>query len=249
LSTSPDTVGARPGLSNIVDIIVSPNAAFDRLRAVPTWGWAFLVATLLGIIGALIVGPAVAHALDASLPAQLAANDQIAKLSPADQQKQIAAIMSMTKTITRLSWLIVPVIILVAGLVQALLMLIANAAGHGDGSFKKFFALSITVAVVGEGLRSIVLAIIVLLQGANSFDNATSLQYSVVPGLSTLVPGAHGPLQGFLGAFNVFYLWAAALLGFGMIRMARIPRVTAWATALVILLVTAAFFAFGAKNS
>ena len=84
MSTSPDTVGARPGLSNIVDIIVSPNAAFDRLRAVPTWGWAFLVATLLGIAGAIVIGPAVAHALDASMPAQLAANPQIAKLSAAD---------------------------------------------------------------------------------------------------------------------------------------------------------------------
>ena len=248
MSTSPDTLGARPGLSNVVDIIVSPTAAFDRLRAVPTWGWAFLAAVLLGIIGALVVGPAVAHALEASLPAKLAANPQIAKLPPADQQKQIATIMSFTMTFTKLSWLFVPVIILIAGLVQALLMLIANAAGHGDGAFKKFFALSITVAVIGEGLRSLVLAVIVLLQGVNSFDNPNSLQYAV-PGLGLLAPGAHGALLGFLGAFNVFYLWAAVLLAFGMIRMARIPRVTAWATSLAILLVTAAFAAYGAAQN
>ena len=37
-------------------------------------------------------------------------------------------------------------------------MLIANAVGRGDGTFQKYFALSITVAVVGTGLGSLVTA-------------------------------------------------------------------------------------------
>jgi hypothetical protein len=247
-TSSEDTVGARPGLSNIVDIIVSPTAAFDRLRAVPTWGWAFLVATLLGIAGTLVVSPAISHAMELTLPAQLAANPQIAKLPPDQQQSMIAMQLKFAKVIAQVYFIFVPIGILIVGLIQGVIMLIANAATRGDGTFKKLFALSITVSVVGVGLSSLVLGVIVAVRGASSFETTTAVASSL-PSLALLVPGAHGALAGFLGALNVFNLWALALLALGMTRVARIPSAAAWVTASLMVLIGASFAAFGAAQN
>lgn len=247
MRTSQPAVEGRSGLANIVDIIIAPNAAFERLRVVPVWGWALLVASLLGIAGTLLLGPAVAHAMETSLPAQLAANDAIAKMPPDQQQKQIAAMVSLSKTIAKFAWLFIPPAILIGGLIQSVLMLVANAAAHGDGTFKRFFALSITVAVVGTGLSSLVLGLIVTLRGAGSFDSTSAVQ-GALPSVAMLAAGVRGALGGFLGALNVFTVWATVLLALGMQRVGRIPAGAAWATAIVMLLLTASFAAFGAKN-
>jgi MFS family permease len=248
LSTSQPPVERRSGLANVVDIIIAPNAAFDRIRQVPVWGWAFLVAALLGIAGTLLIGPAMQHAMEISLPAKLAVSEAIAKLPADQQQKQIAVMMSVSKTIAKFAWLFIPPFILLAGLIQALIMLIANAATRGDGTFKKFYALSITVSVVGSGLGALVLGLIVMLRGAASFEAPSSVN-SALPSLALLVPGATGALAGFLGALNVFVLWATALLAFGMQRVGRIPGGAAWATAIIMLLLTACFAAYGAKTN
>ena len=248
MSTSQPPVERRSGLANVVDIIIAPSAAFDRIRQVPVWGWAFLVAALLGVAGTVLVGPAILHAMETSLPAQFAANDTIAKLPADQQQKQIAMMMSFSKLIAKFSWAFIPPGILVVGLLQALLMLIANAATRGDGTFKKFYALSITVSVVGTGLGSIVLGAIVALRGADSFETTSAVQRAL-PSLALLVPGAKGALGGFLGALNVFVIWATALLALGMNRVGRIPGGAAWATAIIMLLLTACFAAYGAKTN
>ena len=248
MSTSQPPVERRSGLANVVDIIIAPNAAFDRIRQVPVWGWAFLVAALLGVAGTILVGPAVVHAMETSLPAQFAANDAIAKLPADQQQKQIAVMMGVSKLIAKFSWAFIPPGILLVGLIQALLMLIANAATRGDGTFKKFYALSITVSVVGTGLSSIVLGLIVMLRGTNSFETQSAVQ-SALPSLALLAPGAKGALVGFLGVLNVFALWSTALIALGMSRIGRIPGGAAWATAIIMLLLTACFAAYGAKTN
>jgi hypothetical protein len=248
MSTSEVTVDRRGGLANVVDIIIGPNAAFDRLRAVPTWGWAFLVAAVLGIIGSLLATPATLHALQTTLPAQLAADPNIAKLPPDQQQAAIQRALSVTKVIGQLSWLFIPIFLLIIAAVQGLIMLIANAIGGGDGSFKKYFALSMNVAIVGLGINSVVTGIIVTLRGPDAFETASAVQ-SAVPSLALLAPGVKGGLVGFLGAMNIFYLWGAALLALGMVRVGRIKPPVAWTTAVVILLITGLFAAYGASRN
>jgi hypothetical protein len=247
MSTSEVTVDRRSGLANVVDIIIAPNAAFERLRIVPTWGWAFLVAALLGVAGTLMSAPATQHALQLSLPAQLAADPGIAKLPPDQQQQAIQRALSVTKVITQFSWLFIPVILLLIALIQALFMTVANAMGGGDGSFKKYYALSMTVAVVGTGIGSLALGIIVTLRGASSFETPAAVQ-AALPSLALLAPGLKGAWAGFLGALNIFYLWATALLALGMIRVGRVSPPVAWAVAVLLLLITACFAAYGARN-
>ncbi len=246
------TVDRRSGLLNVVDIVVAPDTAFARLRQVPTWGWAFLVAALLAVAGSLLMQPATLHVLDKTLPAQMAAQDAGAipkwnQMSADDQARTVAKQVAFGKQFAQYSWLIVPVALLIGGLVQALVMLIANAAGHGDGTFRKYFALSLTVSVVGYGLATLVLGLIVLLRGPGGFDSMSALQ-GAIPSLALLAPGAHGALQGFLATINVFALWSAALLAFGMTAIGRVPRAPAWAAAALLVLLSAGFVALGAAR-
>ncbi|HEX3464195.1 MAG TPA: YIP1 family protein [Candidatus Elarobacter sp.] len=248
MSTSETAIGPRPGLTNAVDIVVAPNAAFDRLRQVPTWGWAFLIATVLGIIGSVLLEPAMMHAMQTSMPAKLAASPTIASLPPDKQQQQIAMMMSFSKVWLQISFIFVPIYILIAALLQALVMTVANAMGGGDGSFKKYFALSVNVAIVGAGLTYLVLGIIAMVRGASSFETTTAVQASL-PSLALLAPGAKGALAGFLGSFSVFAIWSIVLLALGMQRVGRISPPVAWAASIFMLLCTAGLAAWGGAQN
>lgn len=245
MSTSELEIGSRPGLTTVIDTIIAPKTAFDRLRVVPTWGWAFLIATVLGVIGTFLIGPAMVHVMETTVPAKLAASPQIAKLPPDQQQSMIAMQLKVSRVLLQLLPLFVPITLLVVGLIQGVVMTAANAIGRGDGSFKKYFALSINVAVVGYALGAVVIGAIVLLRGATSFDDQSAITGSL-PSLGLLAPGLKGFAGGFLGGINVFYLWATALLALGMQRVGRLPAAVAWSTACLMLLLTAVTAGVGA---
>lgn len=244
VSVSEINVDRRAGLFNVVDIVIAPKTAFERLRLVPTWVWAFVAATLLTIAGSLLSQPAALHAINTGMPAQLASAPAMQRLPAAKQQAIVAQQLGLLRTMTQISWLLAPVIILITGLVQALVMSVANAIGRGRGTFAQYFALSQTVAVVGTGLAALVVGIIVTIRGAATFDDFRALQ-GAMPSLGLLAPGAHGALRGFLDALSAFNLWAAALLAYGMMIVGRIPRTTAWLAAALMLLFAAAYAAFG----
>ena len=213
----------------------------------PTWVWAFVAATLLGVAGSLLAQPAILHAFETSMPAQLAHDPNIAKLPAEQQQKQIGAVMGFMRGTFKVGWMIVPFAILISSLCQALVLTIANAIGKGSGRFATFFGLAVTVSVVGTGLYYLVLGLIVTLRGASSFETMDAVQ-TAVPGLASIV-SAHGMLGGFLSAFNVFYLWATALLALGTVRIARLAPALAWGAPVLLLLLTALFTAYGQRNA
>jgi hypothetical protein len=245
LSTPQASLDRRGGLANVIDIVIAPGTGFARLRQAPVWGWAFLVASLLGIAGSLLLAPAILHALEHTLPAQLAANPAIAALPPDQQREKIATVLAVTRTMASVTWVFFPLVLLFSALIQALVMTVVNAATRGDGSFAKFFALSITVGIIGAGFSSLILGVIAAIRGPASFEDAAAVQ-AVMPGLAVLVPGARGTLAGFLAPLNVFNIWAMVLLALGMIAVGRIPRAAAWATAGAMLFILAAFGAVGA---
>jgi Yip1 domain len=243
LSTSQTSAAdrRRSSFANIVDIVIDPNAAFARLREVPAWGWAFVVGTLLGIAGFLLMEPASLHAFEKSMPATYAAMPQVAQL-PADKQPAvIAQYMSFGRTLTQLTWVAVPLIFLVSSLISAVVMLIANAIGHGDGSFKKFFALSMLISMIG-GLALLLTGVIAIVRGADSFETTGAVQRAL-PNLAMLAPNAPHKLETFLGTITIAALWSTALTALGMIGVARISRPVAWTAAILMLFVIAAFTA------
>jgi hypothetical protein len=228
--------GGPAGLQTAFDIAIAPRAAFKALRESPTWGWAFAIAALLGVIAAFAIGPIVGHTLERELPARLGASPQVAQL-PADQREVfMAQEIRVSQTIAQFAFVAVPFGLAAGCALQALIMLIANALGKGDGNFKKFWALAVNAGVVGTGLSSIALTAIVLLRGPDGFGSAAEIA-NAVPGLGTFVPpGATAAAA--LGGLNVFAIWNAVLLAAGMTVVARLQRGPAIAAALVILLGT-----------
>ena len=248
MNTPQPAVARVSGLATVVDIIVSPSAAFARLRETPTWGWAFLIGTVLGIIGTFLIAPAVSHVLDVTLPAKFAASPQIAALPPSQQQSTIALQLKISHIVVAFLWVFVPIGILVGGLIQGLIMLVANAIGGGGGSFKKYFALSVNVSVVGYGLATVVLGLIVTIRGAGSFEASNSV-YEAMPSLALLAPGAKGFMAGCLAGVNIFTLWATALIALGVQQIGRVRVGAAWGAAIVTLLLYALYLGANAAQN
>jgi len=239
-------VPKRAGLLTAVDIVIAPEAAFARLRLVSTWGWAFLIAMVLGIIGAFLLSPAVTHAMTVSGPETLAKSPQIMNLPPERQQAAIEQGTAIQLIIAKFLWVGIPIILLLASLCQALIMLIANAIMRGQGSFGKFFALSMNVAVVGTGIAGLLAGIIATVRGAASFQDMTAIS-ATLPSLALLAPGSHGFMHGFLATLNVGYIWATVLLALGMAAVARVSRAGAWTTAVLMLVLFALYSGFNAR--
>ena len=232
----------RNGLLNVIDVIVAPPAVFARLRVVPTWGWTFLAATLLGIAGMLLMLPAQTHAFEKSAPATYAALPQIAKLPPDQQAARINTAVRAGRTVLQLSWLAVPVTVLLGALLQSVVMLVVNAIVRGDGSFARYWALSIAIAVVSVGLTLLLTGLIATIRGPGAFSSPADVPRAL-PGLALLAPGAGTKLAAFLAAFNVTSIWAAVLGALGMRTVGRIPLLPAAATTTFLLLVSAVFAA------
>jgi hypothetical protein len=241
------TVDRRGGLQNVVDIVIAPDAAFRRLREAPTWFWAFAVATVLGIVGSLLSIPALQHAVNTGMAAELASSPALAQLPPDRQAAMIHQQVAFMRVFVQLAWLITPVFVLLIGVIQAVVLLIGDKIAHGSGSFGRYFALGETVAVVGIGLSAVVVALIVFLRGADSFQDLRSVQ-GVMPSAALLVPGANAALRGFLTVLQPFNLWAAALLAFGMSAIGNVSRRAAWTTVIVMLLLNGLWTAFAAAR-
>ncbi len=230
------------GLQNLVDVIIAPKSAFERLRTAPTWGWAFIIAVVVGTVGSFFVTPAFAHALQASWPAMVAADPRLAAMTPEQQQSGL----QVTLAIVRFGWAASLIAIPFAMLVATIVMLIFNAIGRGSASFASLWAASANIAVPTIALSYVVLAIIVLLRGADSFNSMVSVT-GALPSLALLDPGAGVKLATFLATINVFQIWGAVLIYLAMRTTARVAAVPAALTAIIMPLAGALLAAWGAK--
>jgi Yip1 domain len=243
VTTQPLATGPRAALQTAADILISPNAAYARLREAPTWVIATLISVVLVAIAALLVTPALLHAAgSAATLAQLAHNPGIAKLPPDQQAESIARIVGIQKAALGYAWLLSPVFVLLIALVQTVVMLIVNAIARGDANFHRLWALAVNVQIAGS-IGAIANASIVAARGANSFERATDIQ-TALPNLALLAPGAPESVTAALAALNPSLIWQSILLALGLIAVARIGRVPAWVTVAVMALTLVAFAVF-----
>jgi hypothetical protein len=224
----------RSGLLTALDVIIAPQAAFARIAVAPTWIWGFLIAAAAAVIYSILALPALIHVFDTSLPPILAKSPQISALPAAEQQKQIARILGFYHFIAKLSWIIQPITILVIGLVQTVVLLVTNIAAKGKADFRRLWALTMNVAVVGYGITFLVILLVVLVRGPESFDTINSLT-NAVPGLGLLAPPGQPALDAFLTAFNVTNIWASILFVAGMRTIAKIRLTPAIVAAAIML--------------
>jgi hypothetical protein len=228
------------GLTILWDVIVAPRSAFAALRERPQWLWAFVITSVLGMIGAVLAIPAGQHMMTAMFQQMAQTNPQIAQMTPEKQQQ----VLGIQLAIQKFTWAYYPVIVLVAALVTALVMLIFNAIGGGDGNFKRFFALAMNIAVIGFGIAYFLVGLIAYLRGPDAFSTPRDL-LGAIPSLAWIAPGASAKVASLLGAFNPFTIWSFVLIALGMREAANVKPAMAWIGAVVIVfggaLVGAAF--------
>ena len=230
------------GAATALNVITSPREAFETLRAFPMWGWAFLIAVILTAIGQYLTLPATIHAVSASWPAQVAANPALAGMTPEQQQNAL----NTSVAVLRWSWLFSFVYVLIGTLIATVIMLIFKAAGRGDAGFKQLWCAAMNIAIVASGAYSIVAGLVAMVRGAASY-NSTSDAYRAIPSLAWLVPHAGIKAVAFLAAFNIVGIWAAVLTAMAMIYVARTSKANGIACGVVVLALTGAFLALGAR--
>ncbi len=229
------------GLQTVADIILAPKAALERLRTVPTWGWAFVISIVVYTIATYLVVPATVHALQTNWPAMVAADPRMQALSAAQQQQ----VMDFALSVARFSWIWIVVVTPLAMLVTTVVMLVFNAIGRGSGTFAALWAAAANIAVPTLALSGVVLAAIVLLRGADSFNSPMAI-VTALPSLAWIVPSGSAKLTAFLGSISVFQLWGAVLIYLAMRVTARISVVPAVLAAIVMPLCTALWATAGA---
>ncbi len=218
------------GLKTVWDTIIAPREAFESLRAVPTWGWALAITILLSALGSYLLTPALQHAYANSAPQMM--GPQFQQMTPEQQQASIAVGQKFITFGYLASFIAVPVICFI----EALIMLLFNALGRGEGSLAKYFAASCNIAVPAVGLGSVINAVIVMARGAQTFQAMRDVQ-GAVPSLAMLAPGAGLKLSTFLATFTPFTIWGTALSIVAMLVIGRVPKLQAWLAGIVLFLI------------
>ena len=233
--SEPMTAPKGNGLTTALDIVVSPADAFARLRVVPTWGYAFLIAAVLGMVGAFLGSAAGEHMAIASVSATMAKNTAVAAMPPEKRQAVVDQQVGMAKAFSKFNFVFIPIALLVSALLQTVYLLVFNAIVRGQGSFKKYWALAINISIVGVGLMTLILGVIELIRGPDAFNSQRDL-FNALPSLAWIVPGSTGFVHGMLVAFSVFGLWATGLFALGLIAIAQIKPAQAYVGAGIMLL-------------
>ena len=228
------------GLKTAIDVVIAPKDAFEALRAVPTWGWALVVALVLMLAGYFLQQPAVRHASLGTLTHAFATNPLYTNLGD-EQKRQALERVAHPPAYQTVLGLISPVLVLfVSTSLNAIILLAGNAAAHGNADFKRLFAGSMNIAIPAIGLYSVTLGVICRILGADHFATMSAVLQGT-PSLALLAPGATGKLATFLAGIQIFTLW-----GFGLnVAMMRITAGVrngfSWAFPLLILIAGAAF--------
>lgn len=225
-------------MKTAIDIIVSPKDAFESLRENPVWGWALLVTLVLMIVGYFLQQPATEHASYGSMQHALATNPLYATLSDEQKQRVLARVAHPPAYQTAFGIATLAIVIFIATLVNAVILLAANALGRGSGDFKHLFAGSMAITVPSLGLYSLVLGIICRVLGADHFATVADM-YRAVPSLALLVPGAGGRPAAFLAGIQIFSLWGCGLNILMMRVLAGVRNALSWVVPLLILVFAA----------
>jgi Yip1-like protein len=216
------------GLSTVVDTIVAPKEAFERLAVTPTWGWALIVSLVLPVVAYFVMIPAIQHGMLGDLARQAATNPRIAQMTP-EQRAKITAFVPFFVVIA-------PIGILFFVFLQTIVMSIFNAVGKGQASFAKLWAASMNICVL-YGIGQIVTAIVVFLRGPDTFNSAAEVQRGL-PSLALIAPsGSDVHLMAFLATINPIVIWSIVLVSMAMRYIAKVSAGPAWGAAIFAYLV------------
>jgi hypothetical protein len=237
LATSEAPKGS--GLKTVIDTLIAPKDAFEALSVVPTWGWALTIALALMVLGYFLQQPAAQHAALGTLAHAVATNPLYANLSDEQKKQMLERVLHPPAYQTALGLISLVLVLFVSTLLNAVILLAANAIAHGKADFKRLFAGSMNIAVPTIALYSITLGVICRILGAEHFATMGDV-LRATPGLALLAPGATGKLATFLAGIQIFSLWGFGLNIVMMRVTAGVKNALSWVFPLFILIAGAA---------
>ena len=219
------------GLSSLVETIVAPASAFDRLAEKQTWGWAFIASSLLTVVSALASAPVQRHI------ARLLTEQRIAEAANAQQAAAARAAAAIGMKISELAWVFSPIGILFFVLIATVILFVFSAVLGGKATFKQLWCASMNVFIV-IAIGSLIGSIVLALRGPDAFTGVMDI-YRNSLSLAAIIPSANIKVVALLAAFTPFTLWVLWLNSLLMQHIARLAAPKAWAAALAVLLVPA----------
>jgi len=245
METAPQSAPAQAdGLATALQIIAAPRTALERLRVAPTWGWAFVIAMILGAIGTILTVPAALHSVSASLAHQMAVNATYSQLSGVQRHQIVAS----TLQAVRFGWAFIPFVLLISVLIQTIILLAFNAIGRGSATFRTLWATVMNIAIPGFGLYLLAGGIVAVIRGPAAYNSAAD-SFLAVPSFAWAASHAGMATIAFLSALNVFSIWAFGLVTAAMIVVARTSVVNAYAASGTLLILAALVSTWGGARS
>lgn len=225
-------------LTTIMDTMIAPKDAFQRISRCPTWGVALLAAATLFLAGHFLQQPAESHALLETLKV----SPWFVQQGAARQQEILTRTLHTTPIAVAISTILLIASVLVIVLMNTALLLAANAMFGGTAQFKHLWAGSMNIAVPTIGVSSAALGITCVIIGAAKFDSPAEI-VGALPTAALLAPAARGILSGILQSINLFTVWGMGLNALFLRFGAGVQFPIAWASAAFILLCTVGWHA------
>lgn len=218
------------GLYNVIDMVSSPDSAFDRLALTPTSGWAFLILSALVVGGSWIAMPVTNHVMKIALIQRMASSQQFADANSA----RIHEVLRMQDLFQWVNLALAPVLILLTVLLIAASIYIVGLIAGGKTKFRVVWSGVLNILVISSGIGTFVTSVIVVARGTQSVNFVRDI-YLSTPSLALLMPNVSQKMLAFLTAVNAFSLWGGWLIYRFMRRIAKV-NVPVSAVSLVIFL-------------
>lgn len=206
----------QPGLSEparLINTFVAPRKTFEDVRRKPAWFAPWLISAVVSLIFAAVAVQKLdlAQLVRQGIEHSSMAQRRMEQLTPEQRERGIA----LQTTITKVTFFLSPVFLLVLGIVVgAILMGVFNFGFGADVSFRH--ALAITFYSLLPGVISAVLLIIAILVSSdpNSIDFASGNPIATSPAFFMDWNG-NKFLYSLASRLDVIQIWEIVLLGLG----------------------------------
>lgn len=245
MSTTLEAPDARPpekaqGLATYLKVIYAPGEAFATLARVPTWGWAAIIGTILGVVGALLVLPSSLHY------SHIVQEQQFSQM-PADQA---AAAREFTAKIPQWVYplaaiIFTPIVTWFVWLFETAGFLIGAALGGGEARFRNAWTAAVNAYII-LALGGLAGGIILWLRGPDSANSPTDL--FALPSAAMFVHVESHKLGAFLYyGLNIASIWYYVVAVLALEQVLKLSRLAAIVTVVVLALLSSGLPALLAK--
>ena len=231
----------------VFNIFLEPGRTFEDLRRKPRFIIAGLIIILLVTAFTFVfsakIGP---EGMKRFIAQQIDKNPQAASLSPDQKEKSIALQMTIQSVIRY----VIPIFLIIAFLIGALIYWLGSKAFGGDMSFSQALSVwvysSLPITVVTILANFIVLS----LKSADDIDIAVSQRGLIQANLGFFVNGKAMPvIATLLSTIDLFQIWGWILAVIGLRKVGKLSSSSSWTIVLLLALIGVIFRVIGSYFS